>query len=119
MQACLKQIYSYDIDEELESYTPVIADNFGFNIRLIVGEKDLGGEESVDIFLCTPKWLLNNHSKSDIVIARHYIIVFEFNYERIFNELKKIINSITGNDWEKIGIQLSQLGRWEFEDYQP
>lgn len=119
MQAILKQIYSYDIDENLEDYIPLEADNFGFNIRLIVGEKDLGGEESVDIFLCTPKWLQNNHLKSDIIIARHYMIVFEFNYERIFNKLKKIINSMIGDNWEQIGVQLSRIGMWEFDDYQP
>lgn len=118
MKAVLKHVYSYDIDESLENYTPSIADNFGLNIRLIVGEKNLGGEESVDVFLCTPRWLQDNHSKSDIIVGRHYIIVFEFNYERIFNQLKKIIENITADDWEKIGIKLSQIGIWEFEDYQ-
>ncbi|QEY26009.1 Imm8 family immunity protein [Neisseria zalophi] len=118
MKAILKDIYSYDIDEKLEDYTPLIADNFGFNIRLIVGEKDLGGEESIDIFLCTPLWLQDNYSKSDIIIGRSYIIVFEFNYKRILSRLKNIIENITGDDWEEIGIKLSQLGLWEFEDYQ-
>lgn len=117
MKAILKNIYSYDIDEKLENYIPPVQDNFGFNVRLIIGEEDLGGEESVDIFLCTPKWLIENHSKSDIIIAWSYVIVFEFNYKNIFNKIRRTIERIEADSWEKIGEQLSKLGAWEFDDY--
>ena len=86
MKATLKDFYSPDIDVKLSDYIPDCSDNFGFLGTLIVGEEKLGGRESFDVFICTPLWLIANHNKNDIIIGRHYLIVFEYNYERIFQD---------------------------------
>lgn len=118
MRAILKEFYCLDINVPLTEYSPDSSDNFGFWGRLIVGEEKMGGEESFDIMVCTPQWLISNHKVSDIIIGRHYLIVFEYNYERIYSKLKSIVEGIEANSWEEIGLIIGRLGKWEFEDYQ-
>jgi hypothetical protein len=118
MKAKLQNIYSTDIDGPLAGYKPVQSDNFGFLARLIVGEEKLGGEESFDVMICTPQWLISNHSTSDIIVGRHYLIVFEYNYERIYSKLKSLIEEIELGSWDEIGLVVGRIGKWEFEDYQ-
>ena len=54
MQAVLRNLYCTEI-EELESYLPDDPENFGFLLRAMVGPLDGGGEESFDVYVCTPK----------------------------------------------------------------
>lgn len=118
MKAVLKELYSIDITQPLKDYSPPINNNFGIWIRLIVGEEKMGGEESFDVMLCTPQWLIENHQLSDIIIGRHYLIVFEYNYSRIYNKLKELIENIDSKNWDDIGTKVGRIGKWEFEDYQ-
>ena len=69
--------------------------------------------------LCTPRWLIANGKESDIIIGRHHLIVFEYNYQRIYNKLKELVEDIDGDTWDDIGNKIGRIGRWEFEDYQP
>ncbi|PKL85064.1 MAG: hypothetical protein CVV22_10000 [Ignavibacteriae bacterium HGW-Ignavibacteriae-1] len=117
MKSILKNFYSSDIGIPLSDYIPVTNDNFCILARLIVGEAKLGGEESFDITICTPKWLISNHDDSDIIIGRHYLIVFEYNYQRIFSKLKTLVETTRGDTWDEIGSKIGRIGRWEFEDY--
>ena len=116
MKAILKDFYSTDIDVSLASYIPSSSNNFGFLARLIVGEETLKGEESFDVFICTPSWLTSNHKQSDIIIGRHYLIVFEYNYQNIYNKLKNIIENIEADTWNDVGLKIGNIGKWEFED---
>lgn len=117
MKAILKDFYSTDIDVPLLDYIPPFPDNFGLLARLIVREEKMGGEESFDIIICTPQWLISNYKKSDIIIGRHYLIVFEYNYQRIYSKLKSLIEEIEEENWDEIGLKIGRLGKWEFEDY--
>jgi hypothetical protein len=45
------------------------------------------------------------------------LIVFEYNYKRIFNRIKSYIEKCTGDNWNRIAEQVGRLGNWEFEDY--
>lgn len=117
MRAILKNVYSPDIDVPLSDFFPASPDNFGFLARLIVGDGNMSGEETFDVMVCTPQWLSANHKVSDIVIGRHYIIVFEYNYLRIFSKIKSIVEGTQADSWEEIGLIIGRLGKWEFEDY--
>jgi hypothetical protein len=117
MKAKLKNIYSTDIDVQLSDYRPAYQDNFGFLARLIIGEEKMGGEESFDVLICTPQWLISNHNTTDIIIGRHHLIVFEYNYERIYSKLKSLIEGIELSTWNEIGLIVGRIGKWEFEDY--
>ena len=116
MNAEIKHIYSLDIDD-LQRYSPDEPDCFGFNLRLIAGPKGQPGEESFDIQVCTPQWLLRNFSREEVIIGRHFLIVFEYNFSHIRRKIEEFCERCTGNTWDDVASKLSRLGYWEFEDY--
>ena len=118
MKAKLRNIHSPDIFD-LQGFVPKEENDFGLLLQLIVSALDSDGEESFDIMLCTPKWLTRNHKKTDIIFGRHYLIVFEYNYRKIYDKLKVSVESIEVETWDEIGLKIGRIGKWEFEDYHP
>lgn len=116
MIAELHDLYSTDVDD-LRTFVPPIADNFGLLVRAIIRPKGSAGEESFDMMLCTPRWMLDHHQPNEVLIGRHYLIVFEYNYERLRNFILSYCSKCTGDTWEEIAARLSRLAHWEFEDY--
>jgi len=116
MKAELKSWYCPDIDD-LSIYSPECSDNFNFLFRAIVGPMDSESRESFDIQVCTPKWFLSNMKVDEIIIGRHFLIVREYNYDRIVTKLKKLIESCHGKTWDEIAEKVGRIGFWEFEDY--
>jgi hypothetical protein len=98
----IKAFYSVDIELPLEKYFPEVEDEFGFWARMIIGEKNTGGEESFDVMICSPKWLINNYAKTDLLFGKHHLIVFEYNYDRIYHKLKRFIDRIEEDIWDEI-----------------
>jgi hypothetical protein len=119
MKAEIKKIYSVDVVEKLEDYNPNAPHNFGFNLCIILGPQGEEGEESFDMMVCSPDWLKENYKKNEIIFGRHYLIVFEYNYQAIFNKLNEYVNSIEAKNWDEIGLKVGRIGHWEFEDYKP
>lgn len=116
MQAELKYLHSPDI-KNLESFKPKEIDNFSFLLQMIVGEKGNKGDESFDVIICTPKRLISNHKKNKVIFGLHYLIVFEYNYQTIYDRIKLFIDSVTGSTWDEIGVKIGMIGKWEFQDY--
>ena len=77
------------------------------------------GEESFDVFVCTPQWLKQNRSQTDLTVGRHYLIVFEYDYERLRSFLDGYCSQCSGETWQEVAQLLGRLGKWEFEDYKP
>lgn len=117
MKAKIKNIYSLDIDD-LQNYTPFDPENFHLLLRVIACPESEEGEESFDIQICTPQWLLESHKPEDVIIGRHYLIVMEYNYDRIINTIKSFASECNAATWEEVAEKLGRLGKWEFEDYQ-
>jgi immunity protein 8 of polymorphic toxin system len=117
VNAEIKRIYSLDIDD-LEVYSPDELDCFGFNLRLIAGPKGQPGEESFDIQVCTPQWLLRHYRHEEVIIGRHFLIVFEYSFPRLKAKIEKFSERCTGDSWNEVASKLSRIGYWEFEDYQ-
>lgn len=113
----VKSIMSSDI-YDLKSYIPEDKESFMFLIRIMVGANDEKGEESFDIEVCTPKWLMDNHNLGEVILGKHKLIVFEFDMHRILEKVKKLFENCSGEDWNEIAIKLSRIGHWEFENYQ-
>jgi hypothetical protein len=117
MKAKLKNIISPDVDN-LEYYIPLEKDNFCLLCQLILAPEDSEGEESFDVLICTPNWLNQNHSKSDVIFGQYYLIVFEYNYITIKDKIETYIDSIEANNWIELARIIGRIGKWEFEDYQ-
>lgn len=116
MKAEIKYLHSPDI-VDLKAFVPEVSDCFSFLLQMMVGEKDKIGEESFDILICTPKWLSSHHTKSDIILGRHYLIMFEYNYNGLYDYLKSLVDKVSGENWKDIALELSTIGLWEFENY--
>lgn len=117
MKAKLKNLYSLDFD--LVSYWPDESDKFGLWLRAIVGPVDQPGEESFDIFVCTPGWIKERCSSQRAIWARHTLIVLEYDVNAIRSHISTKIESCSADDWSGLANQLSRIGAWEFEDYKP
>ena len=117
MRARLRRLHSPDVFD-LRVYRPPAADSFAFLLQVIVGPEGEPGEESFDIMVCTPRWLEQNHEKGDIVIGRHLLLVFEYDYDRLVRFVKTHVEQSSGETWFEVAQKLGRLGKWEFEDYQ-
>lgn len=116
MKAEIKNLFSPDIEQVLESYKPEKQDNFGLLLELDIGTVGQDGADIFNIMLCTPKWIIDNMKQEEIVLGLHYLIVFEYNYEKLYKKLVELF-CIEGKDWDEITKKLSYIGQYEFQDY--
>jgi hypothetical protein len=118
MRASLWRLHSPDV-RDLATYRPERPDDFGFLLQVFAGPEGGQGEDSFDVVVCTPKWLEQNHACSDVAFGRHYLIVFEYDYDRLFRTVEQCCDAAEGATWQEVAHKLSRLGKWEFEDYCP
>lgn len=120
MTPVIRYILSPDI-ENLEDLIMPPGSKFCFFLQMIVGPDNGPGEESFDIHICSPSWLeeklKNDPYKNSYLIGRHYLFLYDFNYDKVFSILSKIINGCKGNTWNECALKLSRFGYWEFDDY--
>ncbi|WP_447642282.1 MULTISPECIES: Imm8 family immunity protein [Chitinophagaceae] len=117
MRAELKSFISPDI-RDLEKHYPEFGDNFCFYLEISVGLKNEKSSEQFGITVCTPKWLLDNKKGDGIIFDKNYLIVFEYNYQRLYNKIKSYIEMQNGSTWEELALKMGRISYWEFEDYQ-
>lgn len=115
MQAILKGLHSTDID--VETYLPDEEDKFGFVLRAMVGPMGEDGEDSFDITVCTPKWLMERYGTSETLLGLHKLIVFRYDYIRLRQFIEKYLMRCSGDSWEEIAQKVCLLGQWEFEGF--
>lgn len=118
MRAEVKRFHSPDI-YDLASYDPIEKDCFGFLLQVMVGPVGEEAEESFDIVVATPAWLSEHHRPEDIVVGRHHLIVFRYDFSALSRFIRGYVSRCEGDTWEEIALKLSRLGQWEFEDYHP
>lgn len=116
MKAKIHNIYSSDIDD-LVNYIPSNPEIFNFHLSLIAGPDSEDGEESFDLQVCSPKWMIENYKREEVIIGRHHLIMMEYSYERMITSIENFLMSCEGNNWHEVASKLSRLGYWEFEDY--
>lgn len=100
-----------------ENFVPDDKSHFSIYLRLILGPKGVKGEESFDITVCTPSWISEKLGDNEVLLGRHHLFLKEYNYQNIITFIQQYVSSCTGNDWNEVGLKLSRLGYWEFEDY--
>ncbi len=117
MKAEIKKMHSPDI-QNLTGFYPEVEDNFGFLLQMFVGPKGEQGFESFDLIVCTPKWLISSYEEKEMVFGLHHLIAFEYNYEKIYNKLKRYVERFDEPDWSSLAMKIGRISRWEFQDYQ-
>lgn len=116
MKATLKRVHSPDI-ENLPSYSPEDSEKFSFLLQAMVGPEGKEGEESFDIEVCTPNWMIDNFGEEKVVLGLHRLILIEYDYEIMISAIERFLEGCSGDNWPEIAQKVSQLGRWEFENY--
>lgn len=117
MKAEIKAILSPDI-QDLAKYTPENSEIVGFALQLLIGPHGQEGMESFQLTVCTPQWLSVTYSKDQIIVGRHYLIIFEYDYERLLHFMHSYVERCTGETWQEIATKLVRFGQWDFEDYE-
>lgn len=113
----IKNIISPDVID-FNNYWPEDEESFSFLITVLVGPRGAAGEESFNVVVCTPKWLLNKYDENELILGKDKLIVFRFDMNRILARIRKLFDNCSGNDWNDIAMKLSRIGHWEFENYQ-
>ena len=103
--------------EDMEDYVPEDPEIFAFGLQFYAGEQGGNGEDSFDLIVVTPKWLLFN-SEEKIIVGRHKLIVFNYNYHKLKEFISSYVEECTGATWKEVAQKIGRLGQWEFEDYQ-
>jgi len=114
MIAELRNLFSLDVD--LLSFFPEREDCFVLQLRAMIGPKGQSSEESFDIQVCTPRWMLENCQEP--MWGRHLLVVPGYDMQLIRSMLNHYCESCTGATWHEVANKISRIGKWEFEDYQ-
>ncbi|WP_218713285.1 Imm8 family immunity protein [Arthrobacter sp. BF1] len=117
MKAAIRWLGSLDIDD-MDSWRPK-EKSWSVNIRLLAGPRGEPGEESFDITVCSTAWIDELIARDGLWNGRHHLIVDGFNWQRIRSYIVGHVNACQGPTWSEVAEQLSRLGYWEFENYQP
>jgi hypothetical protein len=56
---------------------------------------------------------------SGILSGRHYLLVEDYNINRVEAFLKDYARQCEGESWRVVALKLSRIAKWEFEDYTP
>ncbi len=116
MKATIRRFHSPDV-EDLNSWSPRTPACFGFLLQVLVGPQDAEGEESFDFIVCTPDWLKERHGDEAVVLGRHYILLFKYDFDLVRKAITEIVEKAAGNNWREVASKIARYGRWEFEDY--
>lgn len=65
----------------------------------------------------TPRWFPDPFAKDDVVMGRHYLVIFEYDYERLINRINTYLELCSGETWQDVARKVARIGLWEFEDY--
>jgi|ERR1700688_1662275 len=118
MHAAVRRFHSPDA-YDLQGWTPADLTCFGILLQVLIGPRDGEGEESFEFVVCNPEWLRKKYGDDGVIICRHYIIVFDFDFSRIKSAIESLVARAYGEDWHEIALKLSRYAQWEFEDYTP
>jgi len=119
MNAEIRKLYSLEVEDDLSRYRPMSRDNFGTWIRASIGLAGQLGADNFELLVCTPQWLSQELGReSGIRWGRHSLIVLEYDFAVITNQLQRMVQQCTGPDWHSIAVRIGRFASWEFEDYQ-
>ncbi len=104
-------------DADLDTYRPDDPLDAGVTVRFLVGPHDGPGEESFDVVLCTPRWLSGRVQVTGPLLVRHHVVMEPFDLRLGVEQVTRLMQSVSADDWAGVGEKLARIGQWEFEDY--
>lgn len=118
MRAVIRGFHSPDV-RDLADFQPEDPDVWGISLQVLVGPENAMGEESFDLTVCTPGWLAKQLGEDEMRWGRHYLLLKNYDWERLEPFLRRQFEGVEGETWLEIAALLGRYGRWEFEDYSP
>ena len=114
----IHHFHSPDV-EDLDAARPAVGSDFSVLVQIFVGPEGGEGFESFDIQIVTPGWLHEECASDGFASGEHRLIVFDYDWPRIENYLRKRIAACSGRDWTEVAHKIGRFAWWEFEDYEP
>ncbi|MFC7219753.1 immunity 8 family protein [Streptomyces polyrhachis] len=117
MKAVVRHFLSPDVD--FNTYWPEDVEDVGFLVQMLVGPEGGPGEESFGVMVCTPRWLGREVQRSGPLIARHFLVIPEYDPPKIQEFLRNRVEAFAASTWTELAEKIGRIGYWEFEDYAP
>ena len=115
MKPALRRLHSPDIDD-LVRYAPENPADFGFLLQIMAGPEGGEGEESFDVVVCSPQWMLRRLGAGP-VSGRHHLFMATYRYDKLHSFVRAFMDQCEAENWRDVAQALGRLGKWEFEDY--
>lgn len=104
--------------EDLAAYRPPDPAIFALLIQIVVGPAGKEGEESFDVQVVSPGWLLQRYGEKEIISGEFRLLVFNYDWFLIEGYLRKRVSACVGETWDDVAEKIGRFARWEFFDYQ-
>lgn len=122
MHAALRSLSSPDLGhEELETYEPTLADEFGVLLLAQIGPDTELGEEAFYLTVCTPKWLARSilsGSHKGFQFVHHHLAVERWDPLLFRRAIADLCHRAEADSWPGVANKLSSYLAWEFGDSQ-
>lgn len=120
MKGVLRSLFSMDVLEGLQNYTPSDPENFGIRVQAFVGPPDSEDRTSFDLRVCTPSWLDANLMairswEFEGLFGRGMLFMKRWNYSMLYQMIAEILDDIEGPDWQETAMRISRWIPWEYE----
>jgi hypothetical protein len=113
MQAELRYLSSPEFDPE--TGYPADPQCFCALIEAFVGPAGGLGEEAFRMHVCTPQWLHTRTDGGEHLWGDGFLIVPNWDYDRILSTIRHRIESVNGSSWDEIARRLGEWTAWEFD----
>jgi hypothetical protein len=120
IHAELRSFESPDVpDYDIEAFVPDDPGLVGVLVTALIGPVGEPGEETFDLFVCTPRWLEANPYREGYRWGLHLLILNEWDLPTLRRALVKLAGRAHGATWDEVATWLGRYAHWEFEGYRP
>jgi hypothetical protein len=107
--------YSLTENEDLSSYEPNAQQVFGFTLLFEIGMQGHQGSGFFEVKVASPAFLERLALRP--LFLRHTILATDYNIPAAVALVRKYVEALEEDAWEKLATKISRVARWEFEDY--
>ncbi len=111
----LKDCYSTDRDE-IWKWNPQTNADIKVDLSLDIGSIGEKGADLFQVVIISPEAMTLRWENDQCYWGRHYIIVKEWNWNRIYKFINDKVVSCSAPTWEEVAGKLSRHFAWEYED---